>query len=261
MVKQRHLGTSIVVLLTVVLIASVYMVSVGAEDRNYDSTQDGPRDPAEVPDAPEVVLTSAQSPLMVARFDDTTDLSTWEQVQHTPFPYEYGVWQADSGKLYMSGAVEGTSFEQTMLLEPTVASSNALIAGYVYPQGAPVVGLVFAATEDGYCTFRAFRQALDADEATSEPSVNYMIECFDAATEDYQTWCENTTTPGFDTDAWREMRVEINGTQVVASFDGQPVCEVANLQPAGGRSDLSGLAGFYTIAIGDTLFDNLTIAE
>jgi hypothetical protein len=243
------------VVLLAILIGGFYLVSVGAEDREWDPHFDGPKDASEIEDAPMIQLAAEQPVAMLATFDEQT--SDWQRIQHEiVIPDEYGVWEVDSGKLVQKGTVSGPgydSFAQTIFLAPTPLADEAIVSVHTFPQGNQVVGLVFGATEQGHYHYRVFRQSL---VPTDEPSVNHKLEYYNMQTDEYRVLAENAELDGFALGSWQELRVALDGDTITCFFDGEQAFEVTDPQLAAG-----GQAGVYTLARGDVLFDNFIILQ
>ncbi len=254
--KQRPFALVLGALLVVVLAAAAVLAwnasgAVGAQDRDYDPTTDGPLPPAEVEDAPAVPIPAAQEAVLVDEFANQPD--DWTREQRTIFPTDFGIWESEAGKLVQAGAEGGIALEESILLAPASVGNPALVATQVYPQGNQVVGLIFGFQEDqGYYAFRVFRA--DAS-GNSEQSNNYLLEYYDLATEEYRVIAEETG-PGFEPGRWQELRVFIEGNRIVCSFDGQQVLDITDEQPV-----TSGQVGVTTLALGEILFDNFTVAQ
>jgi hypothetical protein len=234
MKNPRYLATSIVVLCVTVLLGGFYLVSVGAEDREWDPHVDGPRPPSEIEDAPLIQLSAQQPMAALSTFDESTEsLEDWERIQHDiVLPEYYGVWEMDSGKLVQKGTVAGPahdSFDQTIFLAPTELAEQSIISVQVFPQGNQVVGLVFGATDQGHYHYRVFRQSR---EETDQPAVNHKLEYYNMQTDEYRVLAESDAFGGFILAEWQELRVELDGDVITCSFDGEQTIQV---RPRTGR--------------------------
>lgn len=256
MLKRNAAGLSVLAMLGVLVLAvSFYFTSAGAgaEDRDWHPDLDGPRPPEEIPDAPPVTLLSAQQPILVATFDEQP--ADWDLNQRTYFPYEFGVWESAAGKLVQSGSEEGRSLVETFLIAPASLDTLGEVAVQVFPQGNQVLGVVFGFTEDGYYTYRVYRQTAHNPQ---NPAVTHLLEYYDATTMEYRMLAEKTTAdglPGFRTGDWHELRVLLTGDRIQTAYAGEPVFDVEEPTIA------SGQVGVFTLAMGEVLFDNFTVAQ
>lgn len=258
--NPRYVATSIAVLLVAVLVGGFYLVSVGAEDRDWDPHVDGPRPASEIEDAPMIQLAAEQPVAMLATFNDQPDKEQppeWQRIQHDiVLPEEYGIWESDSGKLSQAGPVAGrdyNSFAQTILLAPITLAEESVVSVHAFPQGNQVIGLVFGATDQGHYHYRIFRQSLTA---TDKPAINHKLEYYNMQTDEYRVLAESDQFDGFSLGAWQELRVELEGDTITCFFDGQQTVQVNDPELTPG-----GKAGVYTLARGNVLFDNFIIMQ
>ncbi|NJL33587.1 MAG: hypothetical protein HC893_06635 [Chloroflexaceae bacterium] len=180
---------------------------------------------------------------------------TWEVEQRTYFPYEFGIWESTANKLAQSGSEEGQSLVETFLLAPPQVGTEAFIGTQIYPQGNQVIGILFGFTENGYYAYRVYR---NAPHDPQRPGQLHLLEYYDATTMDYRVIAEKTTAdgiPGFETGSWQELRVSLSGDRIRTSFHGTDVFDVEETQLREGK------VGLLTLAIGEVLFDNFTVAQ
>ena len=142
----------------------------------------------------------------------------------------------------------GADFAPVQYLAPRMLAGDGTISAQVFPQGNQVVGLVFRSTEAGQYLFLIHRDVPDA------PVVAQLLR-YETASGTFTTLGETTTGTGFQLGRWQELRVELNGATITAAFDGQQVFSVQD------RTFTTGRAGVHTLALGEVLFDNFTIAK
>ena len=77
---------------------------------------------------------------------------------------------------------------------------------------------------------------------------------YDTNTGLYAKLASDTQGKGYDLGRWQDLRVETDGDLITCFFENEKVFEVHDSQFTGGQ------AGVFTIAMGDVIFDNFTVA-
>jgi len=249
--NKRQFRTALVVgVLAAFAAIGLVLFNAVAQDRPHDPFTEGALPPAQVQPAPTSVPVpapnSALSTVQTEGFD--TLPAGWTAVELAAMPDQQGRWASEAGKLVAQSPDSGEqSFEDSIFLAPTATTGRATIAVQVYPQGNQVVGVVFRSTKNGYYLFRVFRDGNNAPERR-------QLQRYDAKTGLYTTLKADTQGKGYVLGQWQDLRVETDGDLITCFFNTEKVFEVHDAQFTGGQ------AGVYTLALGDVIFDNFTVA-
>jgi hypothetical protein len=232
----------------------LYLFNAVAQDRPHDPFTEGalPADqvqppPTSVPtNVPAPAPSTALSTVQTEGFD--TLPAGWAAADTDVMADQRGNWASEAGKLVAQQPESGQqSFEGSIFLAPTATAGRVNIAVQVYPQGNQVVGIVFRSTKNGYYLFRVFRDGNNAPERR-------QLQRYDAKTGLYTTLKADTQGKGYVLGQWQDLRVETDGDLITCFFNAEKVFEVHDAQFTGGQ------AGVYTLALGDVIFDNFTVA-
>jgi hypothetical protein len=249
--NKRQLSTALLVGVIAVFAAiGIYMYNAVAQDRPHDVNTEGALPANQVQPPPTTVPAAAPSTALSNIQTEGFDAQPagWTSVEMAAMPDQQGSWATEAGKLVAKAPDGGQeSFEGSLYLAPTATAARANIAVQVYPQGNQVVGIVFRSTKNGYYLFRVFRDGNNAPERR-------QLQRYDAQTGLYTTLVGDTQGKGYELGRWQDLRVETDGDLITCFFDNQKVFEVHDSQFTGGQ------AGVYTLALGDVIFDNFTIA-
>lgn len=249
MKNRRRLVVGLgIVLLVGLFSGGLYFLRAGAENRPYDTAIQGPR-PASQISAPPTATPGSSA--QVVRSDTFAQLpSDWKAVDRSPFPDKKGVWSTENGSLAAIAPAAGGDYEDTLYLAPVNTSGKTSISVQVFPQGNLVVGLAFRATDQGYYLFRVF-----SNGGADKPPIHRQLQRYDAQTGTYVTLAEDRTGRGYDLGRWQQLRVDLDGDLITASFDGEQVFQVRDSTFA------SGDAGVYTLNVGDVLFNQFVVTK
>ena len=249
--NKRQLRTALVVGVIAAFAAiGIYMFNAVAQDRPHDPFTEGalPANQVQPPPAtavPAAAPSTALSNIQTEGFD--TLPAGWAADDKDVMVDQRGDWASESGKLVAKAPPSGQSFEGSVFLAPIASAARAKIAVQVYPQGNEVVGIVFRSTKNGYYLFRVMRDGNNAPERR-------QLQRYDAKTGLYTTLIGDTQGKGYELGRWQDLRVETDGDLITCFFDNQKVFEVHDAQYTDGQ------AGVYTLAQGDVIFDNFTVA-
>jgi len=249
--NKRQLRTALLVGVIAAFAAiGVYMFNAVAQDRPHDPFTEGALPPTQVPPPPTTVPapapSTALSNVQTEGFD--TLPSGWTSVELAAMPDQQGSWASEAGKLVAKAPDSGQqSFEGSIFLAPAATAARAKIGVQVYPQGNQVVGIVFRSTKNGYYLFRVFRDGNNAPERR-------QLQRYDAQTGEYTTLVGDTQGKGYQLGSWQDLRVETDGDLITCFFNNEKVFEVHDSTFTGGQ------AGVYTLALGDVVFDNFSVA-
>jgi len=229
----------------------IYMFSAVAQDRPHDPFTEGALPPAQVQPppttVPAAVPASALSNVQTESFDSLP--SGWTAFDTAAMPDQKGSWASEAGKLVAKQPDSGQqSFEDSLFLAPLATGARANVAVQVYPQGNQVVGLVFRSSKSGYYLFRVFREGNNAPDRR-------QLQRYDASTGQYTTLASDTQGKGYELGKWQDLRVELEGDLIRCFFNDQKVFETHD------GTFSAGQAGVYTLALGDVIFDNFSVAQ
>ncbi len=228
----------------------IYMFNAVAQDRPHDPFTEGALPPAQVQPPPTATPGAAPSTTLSNIQSESFDTlpTGWTSVEMAAMPDQKGSWASESGKLVAKEPASGQqSFEDSIFLDPVAIGARANVSVQVYPQGNQVVGIVFRSSKSGYYLFRVFREGNNAPERR-------QLQRYDAKTGQYTTLIGDTQGKGYELGSWQDLRVELDGDLITCFFQGEKVFEVHDSQFT------SGQAGVYTLALGDVIFDNFTVA-
>ncbi len=250
--NTRQLRTALFVGLIAAFAAiGIYMFNAVAQDRPHDPFTEGALPPTQVPPPPATIPAPAAAPstalsnIQSESFD--TLPSGWTSPDTAAMPDQKGGWASEAGKLVAKQPDSGQqSFDESIFLDPIATGARANVAVQVYPQGNQVVGIVFRSTKSGYYLFRVFRDGNNTPD-------HRQLQRYDASTGKYTTLIGDQGK-GYALGSWQDLRVELNGDLITCFFQGEKVFEVHDSQFT------SGQAGVYTLALGDVIFDNFTVA-
>jgi hypothetical protein len=250
--NKRQLRTTLLVGVIAAFAAiGIYMFSAVAQDRPHDPFTEGALPPAQVQPppttAPAAAPSSALSNVQTESFD--TQPAGWTSFDTAAMPDQKGSWASESGKLVAKQPDSGQqSFEDSIFLAPFATGARATVSVQVYPQGNQVVGLAFRSSKSGYYLFRVFR---DGNNATD----HRQLQRYDASTGQYTTLASDTQGKGYELGSWQDLRVELDGDLISCFFNNAKVFEARDAQLSAGQ------AGVYTLALGDVIFDNFSVAQ
>jgi|SoiMethySBSTD1v2_1073268.scaffolds.fasta_scaffold237704_2 hypothetical protein len=249
--NKRQLRTALLVGVIAAFAAiGIYMFNAVAQDRPHDPFTEGalPADQVQQPPTttPAAAPSTALSNVQTEGFD--TQPAGWTAADSDAMADQKGNWASESGKLVAKAPDSGQqSFEDSIFLAPIATAARANIAVQVYPQGNQVVGIAFRSTKNGYYLFRVFRDGNNAPE-------HRQLQRYDAKTGLYTDLIGDKQGKGYELGRWQDLRVELDGDLITCFFDNEKVFEVHDSQYTGGQ------AGVYTLALGDVIFDNFTVA-
>lgn len=228
----------------IILAISLFIATAAAD--NHSTEPQAQATKTDVQAAPQPALPPDAQVLEQQPFDAEPD--EWTAVQ-TGLPHEQPTWATTDGVLAQTTtASAGASFTPAMYLAPAAAAGDSLISTQIFPQGNQIAGLVFRASEAGFYLFAVYH----TDEAAP---VTAKLMRYDADTGFYTTLAETGAGQGFQRDRWQELRVDLRGTTITASFSGRQIFTVDD------GTFTEGQAGIYTMAVGQMLFDNFIIAQ
>jgi len=246
--KQRPFVVVLAGLVAALVLGGIFMASAVAGRDTYDSAQQGPEPANQVENAPEPRFARGTQVVRLERFEQKP--ADWQERNSAAFSDQYGVWAGQSGKLAQTGIeLNDTGFDETMSVMPIDTSGTATVSTQVYPQGNQVVGLVFRESDAGYYLFRVFRGG------EADMPVRYQIQRYDTDSGLYTTLAEDRTSAGYDLGRWQELRVQLEGDQIIGSFDGRQVLTATDATYADGG------AGVYTVTQGEVFFDNFAVVR
>jgi hypothetical protein len=249
--NKRQLRTALVVGVIAAFAAiGIYMFSAVAQDRPHDSFTEGALPANQVQPPPTTVPAPAPSGALNNIKSESFDAlpAGWTDIEAAAMPDQKGAWASEAGKLVAKQPDSGQqSFEDSIFLSPNPVGARGNVSVQVYPQGNQVVGLVFRSTKNGYYIFRVFRDGNNASD-------HRQLQRYDATTGQYTTLASDTTGKGYVLDTWQDLRVELNGDLITCFFNNEKVFEVHDSQFTGGQT------GVYTLALGDVIFDNFSVA-
>lgn len=249
--NKRQLSTALLVGVIAVFAAiGIYMFNAVAQDRPHDPFTEGalPADQVQQPPTtvPAPAPGAALSNVQTEGFD--TQPAGWTSLAMAAMPDQEGSWASEAGKLVAKEPDGGQqSFEGSIFLSPIATAARATIAVQVYPQGNQIVGVVFRSTKSGYYLFRVFRDGINT------PDHRQLLR-YDTQTGQYTKLIGDPQGKGYDLGRWQDLRVETDGDLITCFFNNEKVFEVHDAQFTGGQ------AGVFTIAMGDVIFDNFTVA-
>lgn len=249
--NKRQLRTALFVGVIAAFAAiGIYMFNAVAQDRPHDPFTEGalPADQVQPPPTtvPAPAPSTALSNVQTEGFDALP--AGWAAGASDAMPDQQGSWASESGKLVAKEPEGGQqSFEGSIFLSPISTTARANIAVQVYPQGNQVVGIVFRSTKNGYYLFRVMRDGNNAPERR-------QLQRYDANTGQYTTLASDTQGKGYVLGSWQDLRVETDGDLITCFFNNEKVFEIQDSQFTGGQ------AGMYTLALGEVIFDNFTVA-
>jgi len=252
--NKRQLRTAVLVgVIAAVAAIGIYMFSAVAQDRPHDPFTEGALPPTQVPPPPPTSLPAppaapaqALSHVQTETFDSLP--TGWTAPATAAMPDQAGGWASEAGKLVAKQPDSGQqSFEDSLFLAPLATGTRATVSVQVYPQGNQVVGLAFRASKRGYYLFRVFRDGNNAPD-------HRQLQRYDAASGTYTTLASDTVGAGYQLGSWQDLRVALSGDLITCYFNNQQVFAVHDGTYADGQ------AGVYTLALGDVLFDNFTVA-
>jgi hypothetical protein len=250
--SQRQLRTALLVGVIAAFAAiGIYIFNAVAQDRPHDPFTEGALPPAQVQPPPPTAVPGAApgAALSNVHAESFDTLPTgWTTADTGAMPDQTGSWASAAGKLVAKQPDSGQqSFEESIFLNPLATGAHASVTVQVYPQGNQVVGLVFRASKRGYYLFRVFRDGNNAPERR-------QLQRYDATTGQYTTLVGDRQGKGYELGRWQDLRVDLDGEKITCFFDGAQVFAVQDAQFADGQ------AGVYTLALGDVIFDNFTVA-
>jgi hypothetical protein len=249
--NQRQLRTALLLGVIAAFAAiGIYMFNAVAQDRPHDPFTEGALPPAQVQPPPTSIPApapgAALSTIQAESFD--TLPAGWTAVELAAMPDQQGSWASEAGKLVAKAPPSGQqSFEGSIFLNPLAVGARASLSVQVYPQGNQVVGIVFRSSKSGYYLFRVFRDGNNSPERR-------QLQRYDAQSGLSSTLIGDTQGKGYELGRWQELRVELDGELISCFFEGQKVFEVRDAHFSAGQ------AGVYTLALGDVIFDNFTVA-
>ena len=249
--NKRQLRTALLVGVIAAFAAiGIYMFNAVAQDRPHDPFTEGALPANQVQPPPTTVPAAAPSTALSNIQSEGFDKlpAGWAAAASDAMPDQQGSWASEAGKMVAKAPDGGQqSFEESIFLSPTATAARANIAVQIYPQGNQAVGIVFRSTKNGYYLFRVFRDGNNAPERR-------QLQRYDAKTGLYTTLIGDTQGKGYELGRWQDLRVETDGDLITCFFDNQKVFEVHDAQYTDGQS------GVYTLALGDMIFDNFTVA-
>jgi hypothetical protein len=249
--NKRQLRTVLLVGVIAAFAAiGIYMFNAVAQDRPHDPFTEGALPPAQVQPPPTTIPAAAPGAALSNIQSESFDTlpAGWTAADTDAMPDQKGSWASESGKLVAKEPDSGQqSFEDSIFLDPATIGARANVSVQVYPQGNQVVGIVFRSSKSGYYLFRVFREGNNAPERR-------QLQRYDAKTGRYTTLIGDTQGKGYELGSWQDLRVELDGDLITCFFQGEKVFEVHDSQFT------SGQAGVYTLALGDVIFDNFTVA-
>jgi hypothetical protein len=249
--NKRQLRTAVLITVIVAFAAiGVYMFSAVAQDRPHDSFTEGalPANQVQPPPttAPAPAANTALSNVQTEGFD--AQPAGWAAGVSDAMPDQQGSWASESGKLVAKAPDNGgQSFEDSIFLSPINTAGRATVSVQIYPQGNQVAGIVFRSTKNGYYVFRVFRDGNNAPESR-------QLLRYDAATGQFTKLAVDTQGKGYVLDSWQDLRVELDGDLITCFFNNEKVFEARDSQYTAGQ------AGVFTLALGDMIFDNFSVA-
>jgi hypothetical protein len=248
--NKRQIRTAVLVGVIAAFAAiGIYMFNAVAQDRPHDPFTEGalPADQVQQPPTtiPAPAPNTALSNVQTEGFD--TLPASWAAADTDVMADQQGSWASEAGKLVAKAPPTAESFEGSIFLAPIATAARANIAVQVYPQGNQVVGIVFRSTKNGYYLFRVMRDGNNAPERR-------QLQSYDAKTGLYTTLIGDKQGKGYELGSWQDLRVELDGDLITCFFNNEKVFEVHDSQFTGGQ------AGVYTLAQGDVIFDNFTVA-
>jgi len=249
--NKRQLRTALLVGVIAAFAAiGIYMYNAVAQDRPHNPNTEGALPAAQVQPPPTTVPapapSTALSNVQTEGFD--TLPASWTKLPMAAMPDQEGGWASEAGKLVAKEPEGGQqSFEDSVFLSPISTAARANIGVQVYPQGNQIVGIVFRSTKSGYYLFRVFRNDIDTTD-------HRQLLRYDAQTGQYTKLATDAKGKGYDLGRWQDLRVETDGDLITCYFENEKVFEVHDTQFTGGQ------AGVFTIAMGDVIFDNFTVA-
>ncbi len=247
MQKSRLTLYSLLTFLAIGLAIGVYTFTTTAQQGIVVQVVPEPLAADKIPEAPEVSLPAAKNSVVDSERFDVKPVD-WTQIDTSIFPEYQAKWDVSANKL-MVGMPLGSAPDgaEVIFLSNHKASEQSVVAAQFFPQGNQVIGLVFGSSDAGYYLFRVF-----ADSSTLPH--RRMLQRFDAK-DGYTTIADDTKGAGYTYGQWQELRVERSGSTIVCWFAGEKVFEVEDSTLG------AGVAGVYTLNMGDVYIDNFTVAQ
>lgn len=253
---MKHSRSSLIIAATLVgmiviaLLMTAQTTPSQAEPPNVITLPDVPPTPT-VPPAPGDGLAAPQvaNALLVEQFGTAAALNSWRIVDLEAVPSERAAsWIISEGRLRQNRTVpplRDPSIHETAAFTGDATWTDYTISANFYDQDNANVGLIVRRQGTSYYRYRIIRADYDTTpKHVLEKVVNGNVTIIAAL-----------DAPGYGARTWHTITLSVNGSQLSASFDGQPTIT------ANDTTLSSGEIGLYTRAIGGMLFDNVTVTN
>lgn len=204
-----------------------------------------------VPPAPGDGLAAPQAAnaLLVEQFDTAAAINAWRIVDLEAVPPERAAaWGVSEGRLSQNRTVpplRDPSIHETAAFAGDATWNNYTVSASFFDQDNANVGLIVRRQGDNYYRYRIVRNDYETTpKHLLEKVVNGEVTIIAAL-----------DAPGYGARTWHTITLSVNGSQLSASFDGQPTVSARDATLS------SGEIGLYTRAIGGMLFDNVTVTN
>src|SRR5512145_1661019 len=190
-------------------------------------------------------LAGAAAPLLAVDFAPATDLRSWTVVDAAEPLQAPSIWQVQQGHLrQVSDGTGSPGMYPTALLTGDASWRDYTVSIAAYPTGNDELGLVARASAQGFYVLRLL------PDATHPP--RRILSRYDAATQTF-TPIASADGPGFVSQRWYSLRLQVQGDQLQAFVDDQLVLTAHD------ATFTQGQVGAYGYAQGQLAFDNLIV--
>lgn len=192
-------------------------------------------------DAPVV----AGKQLLEDTFASEGTLVRWEAVEKALIPENKASWIVKDGQLVQNGAADGINrnTNPAMLVAGDPRWTDYTISAKVYDANNATFGLIARRQGDSFYRFR-----INAERFPDTPKLVLEKVIDGEATALY-----TSDGPGYEQRMWHTIAMTVRGTNIQVTLDGEVVAEATDDALARGQ------AGVYTRALGNIVFDDITV--